>query len=64
MMFATLTRLAERIRALFRSRRLDDELDVELNSHLDMLTEDNIQRGMSPDEAAGMRAYGWAQWSR
>jgi putative ABC transport system permease protein len=47
----TLTHLASRIRALFRSRQLDEELEQELQSHLDMLTEDNVRRGLPLDEA-------------
>jgi predicted permease len=46
--------------ALFRKRRLDDELSVELQSHLEALTEENIRRGMSPEEAryAARREFG------
>ena len=43
--------LASRFAALFRSEKLDRELKEELEFHLDMLTEENIQRGMSPEEA-------------
>jgi predicted permease len=40
-----------RLRAFFTSRELDREFDEELQSHLAMLTEDNIARGMTPDAA-------------
>src|SRR5688500_20147091 len=40
-----------RLRAFFTSRELDREFDEELHSHLAMLTEDNIARGMTPDAA-------------
>jgi hypothetical protein len=40
-----------RIRAFFRSSNLDRDLDEELQSHIAMLTEDNVRRGMTPDEA-------------
>src|SRR5580704_1802815 len=43
--------MALRIREMFVKRRLDADLDEELKSHLEMLTEENIQRGMSADEA-------------
>ena len=40
-----------RLAALFRRRRLDDELDEELRAHLEMSVERNEQRGMTPDQA-------------
>jgi hypothetical protein len=43
--------LLSRIRAFFRSRRLDAELDGELQSHLALLEADNIRRGMDPQQA-------------
>ena len=45
---------------LFRSRRLDAELDREINAHLALLEDDFRQRGMSTDEArlAARRTYG------
>src|SRR5579862_5466925 len=36
---------------MFAKRRLNAELDEELQTHLDMLTEENMQRGMSAEEA-------------
>jgi putative ABC transport system permease protein len=33
-------------------RRLDADFQEELEAHLDMLTEDNLRRGMNPEEAA------------
>jgi putative ABC transport system permease protein len=39
------------LRNLFLSRRVDGDLDQELQSHLDMLAEENIRAGMSPREA-------------
>lgn len=50
-MLSRLKRIAARIRALFRSSDLDRELDDELESHVSMLTEDHIRRGMTPDQA-------------
>ncbi len=43
--------LLKRIGNLFRRNRLTNEIDDELQAHLAMRTEDNVARGMSPDEA-------------
>jgi len=43
--------LIARIQALFRRRQLDDDLDQELQLHLDLLTEEHLRRGLSPEEA-------------
>src|SRR5438876_633156 len=52
--------LAMRLGSMFRKRKLDAELDAELRAHLDALTEANIRRGMSPEEArlAARREFG------
>jgi macrolide transport system ATP-binding/permease protein len=50
-MFSNLMRAVARIRAFLKPRALDRELDQELESHLAMMIDDNIGRGMSPDEA-------------
>src|SRR3989441_806075 len=52
--------LVNRLLSLFGKRRLDEELDVELRAHLDALTEANMRRGMSPEEArfAARREFG------
>jgi predicted permease len=39
------------LRNLFSSRSVDKDLDLEVHSHFNMLTEENIRAGMSPDEA-------------
>ena len=39
-----------RIRSLFQRRRVDRELDNELQFHVDQLTEENIAAGMLPEE--------------
>src|SRR4029077_9320247 len=41
-----------RLRGLFRKKRLEQDLSTELQAHLEMLTEENIRRGMNPTEAA------------
>src|SRR5215469_14492614 len=43
--------LIQRFAALFRRRRLEDDLDAELRSHLEMCVEGNIRRGMSAEQA-------------
>src|SRR5713101_1167833 len=40
-----------RLAALFRRRRLEDDLNEELRSHLEMAVERNLRRGMSTGEA-------------
>jgi predicted permease len=40
-----------RIQALFRKRKLDDDLDRELQTHIEFLTEEHLRRGLSPEEA-------------
>jgi putative ABC transport system permease protein len=44
----------------FRGQRLEQELTSELQAHLDLLTEENIRRGLSPEEArhAARREFG------
>ena len=36
---------------LVRRRRVDRELEAEFAAHMEMAVEDNVRRGMSPDEA-------------
>jgi len=55
---------AARLRATFSSRRADRDFQQELASHLDLLTEENIRRGLSLEEArrqARLRLGGAAQ---
>ena len=51
---------ASRLFGLFRKRHLDESLNAELRAHLDLLTEENIRRGMTPEEAryAARREFG------
>jgi predicted permease len=51
-MFTPLIEYASRVRAFFRSRRLDADFQEELDSHLALLTEENLRKGMNPPEAA------------
>jgi putative ABC transport system permease protein len=46
-----LARLAARLRALFRGRALDSELDEELGFHLEHLIAEGVARGLTPEAA-------------
>ncbi|MPY88952.1 MAG: FtsX-like permease family protein [Luteitalea sp.] len=50
-MFTALKQMGARLRAFVRARDLDRDFEQELESHLTMLTEDNVGRGMTSDEA-------------
>jgi hypothetical protein len=43
--------LAVRVRGLFGRSRRESELETELQSHLEASTEENIRRGLAPEEA-------------
>jgi len=55
-----LNKLRLRLRALFFKPRMEDELQTELQFHLEREIEENIVRGMTPEEAryAAMRSFG------
>ncbi len=61
-----LGRFCSRFLALFRKSRLEDELSVELQSHLEALTDEYIRRGMNPVEAryAARRDFGGVEQTR
>jgi predicted permease len=50
-MFAWITALASRTRGWLAHQRADQEFEKELETHLGMLTDENIRRGMTPEEA-------------
>jgi hypothetical protein len=52
--------LSVRLKSLFRRTRLEQELDTELQYHLDMLVDQNVKAGMSTAEArrAALRVFG------
>ena len=50
-MFSALKELAARLLASSRSRELDRDFAQELDSHLAMLVEDNLRRGMTAEQA-------------
>jgi predicted permease len=43
--------LASRLRGLLGGRRQDEEFDLEVAAHLDILTDEHIRRGLAPAEA-------------
>ncbi len=55
--------LVARIGALFGRRRMEGRLDEEIQAHLELLVEENLRRGMSPEEAryTARRAFGGIQ---
>jgi putative ABC transport system permease protein len=57
---------ASRLQGLFRKRNAEGDLDAEVRSHLEMLTEENIRRGMTPEEArhAARREFGGVEQTR
>ncbi|UCG87999.1 MAG: permease, partial [Gemmatimonadota bacterium] len=44
-------RILNTLRSLFRKQELDRDLDEELRSYLDLLTEEKVRAGMSPEQA-------------
>ena len=53
-MWARLAALASRIQDLFGRRTIERDHNTEIEHHLDLLTADNIRRGMPPPEARRM----------
>ncbi len=50
-MFARIRALVSRTYTWLSPRRADQDFEHELESHLDMLAQENVQRGMAPEEA-------------
>jgi putative ABC transport system permease protein len=50
-MIAFLRQSFQRFAALFRRAQLDQDLEAEMASHLELAIEDNLRNGMSPEEA-------------
>ena len=61
-----LGRLARSIRAFFRRGQADQALDAEIRFHLAQETEQNIARGMNPEEARrqAILSFGGVEWTR
>jgi predicted permease len=57
---------ASRIRGLFVKKQSEQELDSEVREHLDHLTNENLQRGMSEPEAraAARRSFGGVEQTK
>jgi putative ABC transport system permease protein len=55
-----------RLAALFRRHRLEDDLDDELRSHLEMSAELNLRKGMSPADARreALRSFGGVEQAK
>lgn len=55
-----LAKVCFHLRTLFTRQKLDEQLAEELRAHMEMATEANIAKGMSPDEAryAALREFG------
>ena len=58
--------LMQRLAALFRRRRLEDDLDEELRSHLEMAIELNVRKGMSAEDARreALRNFGGVEQTK
>src|SRR3981189_854576 len=50
-MFAWIRALASRTRAWLSPHHADQDFENELEIHLEMLTDENVRRGMAPEEA-------------
>ena len=50
-MLTRLKQMAARMRAFFRASGLDRDFDAELESHVALLVEEHVRRGMTPDRA-------------
>jgi len=58
--------LIHRLTALFRRQRLEDDLDEELRSHLELATERNLSKGMSAEDARyeALRSFGGVEQTK
>jgi predicted permease len=58
--------LLQRMAALFRRRRLEDDLDEELRSHVEMTIELNLRKGMSAEDARreALRSFGGVEQTK
>jgi putative ABC transport system permease protein len=58
--------LISRLTGLFRKTRQEQELEEEVSSHLAMLTEENLRKGMPPEEAryAALRTFGGVEQTK
>src|SRR3984893_16257288 len=56
----------QRLAAIFRRHRLEDDLDAELRSHLEMAVELNLRRGMTAEDARreALRGFGGVEQTK
>src|SRR5256884_1276716 len=65
-MSAALRSIVQRLTALFRRGRLEDDLDDELRSHLEMSGDLNVRKGMPPADARreALRSFGGVEQTK
>src|SRR5713101_4769070 len=58
--------LIQRLTALFRRRRLEDDLAAELRSHIEMAVELNLRKGMNAEDARreALRSFGGVEQTK
>ena len=59
-----LRRARARLRGLLRKKSVEREMEEELRFHLRMRAEENVRRGMAPDEAERAALESFGQWAR
>ena len=59
-----LERIGARVRGFLRREATIDEIEQEMRSHVELMTEANIARGMSPDAARAAAMQGFGNLSR
>jgi predicted permease len=60
----TLRIILSRLRGLFLSEKIHNEIDEEMQFHVDMRTDENIRQGMAPEEARRAAQLKFGQMSR
>src|ERR1700674_5276237 len=62
----SLRRASNRSGSFFRKKPMDDDLNEEMASHLDFAIEENLRRGLTPEEARrqAMIRFGGVEQSR
>ena len=65
-MLDTCRALLLRLAALFRRRRLDEDLEAELRSHLEMAVDFNLRRGLTAEDARreALRDFGGVEQTK
>jgi predicted permease len=62
----SLRQFGTRFAALFRQQQLEQEMNEEMRAHLEMSIEENVRRGMAPEEAryAALRSFGGVEQAK